>query len=525
MPANPENDMEARLRAYSEARRQTAGAPLEMHPATRRMLQAEVARALASAAPVEKPARGVWMKLWLRLAWAGGLAAAACVALVLTFSGDRGAEMRLADAQMPALTATPATAEFEAINLPPPPAPTADQAFALAFDADPVKKAETLERLGERKNQIAKANEGMIQREAPSGPAGKTSPPAQPALAGASPLDSQATPSVELEARRKSLEAGQALAKQELAEASKARFMAEVESKKLAVRTAELKDKSAASQADAFGGGGPADALGRGASAGLAVNQTVPPALSPAAPAAAASAPGAVPPAAKPLAVWLEAARESQSGLAAYASQTAGARFVQRVPAQNYRQNFNSPPAPAVLNSFQFEQLAGAVRIVDADGSVYVGTVTTGGEADDYSARPKQDQSGARSEPESRTAGSSRQFQAAPAIIAEERSRKPAAEDEARARAGQAAASQQQVFFRVSGTNRSLNQTVVFTGNALVQGAPPAAQALNQTATGREPAQEKAAQAVPLAPILRIEGRASIGGRSQVPVEAVPQRP
>jgi hypothetical protein len=44
MPAEPERDIEKTLKAYAERRRQQAGAPLELHLATRRMLQAEAAR-------------------------------------------------------------------------------------------------------------------------------------------------------------------------------------------------------------------------------------------------------------------------------------------------------------------------------------------------------------------------------------------------------------------------------------------------------------------------------------------------
>ena len=40
----PERDIEKTLRAYAKKRREEAGAPAEMHPATRRLLQGEVAR-------------------------------------------------------------------------------------------------------------------------------------------------------------------------------------------------------------------------------------------------------------------------------------------------------------------------------------------------------------------------------------------------------------------------------------------------------------------------------------------------
>src|SRR5688572_27143072 len=44
MAAEPEKKIEGLLKSYSRKRREDAGAPLEMHPATRRMLQGEVAR-------------------------------------------------------------------------------------------------------------------------------------------------------------------------------------------------------------------------------------------------------------------------------------------------------------------------------------------------------------------------------------------------------------------------------------------------------------------------------------------------
>src|SRR5688500_8886622 len=44
MAAEPEKKIEELLHAYSRKRREDAGAPLEMHPATRRMLQGEVSR-------------------------------------------------------------------------------------------------------------------------------------------------------------------------------------------------------------------------------------------------------------------------------------------------------------------------------------------------------------------------------------------------------------------------------------------------------------------------------------------------
>ena len=45
MSAEPPHNLESDLRAYKQRRTEQLGAPLELHPATRRMLQGEVARA------------------------------------------------------------------------------------------------------------------------------------------------------------------------------------------------------------------------------------------------------------------------------------------------------------------------------------------------------------------------------------------------------------------------------------------------------------------------------------------------
>lgn len=44
MPPEPDNKMDDLLKAYAKKRRDEAGAPMAMHPATRRLLQSEVAK-------------------------------------------------------------------------------------------------------------------------------------------------------------------------------------------------------------------------------------------------------------------------------------------------------------------------------------------------------------------------------------------------------------------------------------------------------------------------------------------------
>src|SRR5215831_5546206 len=93
---DPERPIEKLLRQAAQARRAEAGPPQELHPANRRMLQSEVARKYASAAP---PAKRSFFELFMpRLAWAAavivGLGLAA--ALMLPRESPRQSEMLLA---------------------------------------------------------------------------------------------------------------------------------------------------------------------------------------------------------------------------------------------------------------------------------------------------------------------------------------------------------------------------------------------------------------------------------------------
>jgi hypothetical protein len=67
----PDRPIEKLLQASAEERRRQAGGPFELHPATRRLLQGEVARQYVTAATVATPRRS-WFELWPRLAWSLG---------------------------------------------------------------------------------------------------------------------------------------------------------------------------------------------------------------------------------------------------------------------------------------------------------------------------------------------------------------------------------------------------------------------------------------------------------------------
>jgi hypothetical protein len=134
-------------------------------------------------------------------------------------------------------------------------------------------------------------------------------------------------------------------------------------------------------------------------------------------------------------------------------------RFQQADYAKVYRRNLNSPPLPEVLREFQLEQTSGRIRIVDADGSVYLGQVMDLSELPTLSRdaglmpsdgfRPDLRPTGAALAP-ARAAPAGSAAARAPATAGTEF---PLTAETAR-----------EVVFSATGTNRSLNQRVVFQG-------------------------------------------------------------
>src|ERR1041384_5435214 len=70
MPLEPDNNIDELLQAYAKKRREQMRAPLEVHPATRNLLQAEVARTF----PRKSSAAESWLEslkmFWPRVAFA-----------------------------------------------------------------------------------------------------------------------------------------------------------------------------------------------------------------------------------------------------------------------------------------------------------------------------------------------------------------------------------------------------------------------------------------------------------------------
>lgn len=208
--------------------------------------------------------------------------------------------------------------------------------------------------------------------------------------------------------------------------------------------------------------------------------------------------------------------------------------FSQQSSRARYRRNYNSPPPPEILSSFQMQREGARIRFVDADGSVYEGIAEEGQRAAVESLR--------RSASGVASAGSNAFVGAGPAAL---RLAEP------------------QVFsFRATGTNRSLNQKVVFDGTLVAddqaaarliksemaaagQGAwaarssalsSPTNQKLLQnvlsgpSAPAQSPPSAGGPQFIPptqaaVAPRFRLNGRASVGGTTELPVQAEQVRP
>ena len=69
MSIEPERPIEKLLRACGQKRRDEAGAPFALHPATRRLLQDEVSRRYAPAKSRPDLFSRVFQQYWPRLAW------------------------------------------------------------------------------------------------------------------------------------------------------------------------------------------------------------------------------------------------------------------------------------------------------------------------------------------------------------------------------------------------------------------------------------------------------------------------
>ncbi len=171
---------------------------------------------------------------------------------------------------------------------------------------------------------------------------------------------------------------------------------------------------------------------------------------------------------------------------------------------RRYRVNFNSPPMPNVLRSFEIAQDGQQIRVVDADGSVYDGAIQSNTSAEMVRAQVARISSATDLK----------------------KALKPA-ESASMMRAGEPGPAQN-AFFRVAGTNRTLNQLVVFEGNFLATAnptnevLPEAKVSLDKRVVAPRQSLSLQSQQVPNS---SIQGQATIGEGNRIQINAVPVEP
>jgi len=497
MANEPERPIEKLLRAAAKKRRDEAGVPLALHPANRRVLQGEVARRFARTAGEPRSLSRVLGQLWPRFAWGAAICAVLAVAgyLLLPTPGTDRSEALLARNKsvpltMPAKEPLPSPPVNEAPALAPSaPAPAANPRAAAFVEPPPPALAKPARQLG-------------VDRYAPS-------------------KDSMAAPADR-----------------------------EVKEKPATAAAPQLADRQKASEIEVAASGGaiqPAPAGSAGTAFerqyGLA-GKPVPPASMPAAPASpapvAATTAAASVVAADELAKAGDAKAE-QSGVAYKSLATAALanrpqpsqvaadgrlqpaaqprdesrsigfaqRFAQVAPALETKGSraHKATSAQPVLASFQVEQAGPELRIVDGDGSVYSGYVQLA----DVARRERSANAAAPAV--------SRAPQALGGVVAA----KPAANLDA------VQPAPQNYFFRVAGTNRSLNKQVVFTGNLMAATNVAWFQPVtNQLRLRSSVADMPGGSAQPgLLPLLnsRISGKVVVGNGKAIEINALPTSP
>jgi hypothetical protein len=168
---------------------------------------------------------------------------------------------------------------------------------------------------------------------------------------------------------------------------------------------------------------------------------------------------------------------------------------------QNMFKNTVAPGKTAVvLANFEVQQNGNAIRVVDADGSVYDGAL----------------------QPESVIAQNEPAAAAAPPVLAP-----GLAELQKNIARRYEPESAQNYFFRVTGTNQTLKQNVVFTGNLLANGAPnKLPQPFQSGGGGFGGGQLRAALTNQLPwSNSRIAGTAVVAATNDVEIDAVPLAP
>ena len=470
MSSEPQRDIEKDLLAYKLRRGEQLGAPLELHPATRKMLQGEAARAASRPLLTSEEAAKNFVRSFVmshqqpsffaryrqRIIWGGAMCA--CLTLVLAVLRN---DPRLAST--PSQVSDPQTAKPQA-TVAATKQQTEEESLARTKQSAPA---------ADKVQELAKTSTAPVASPPPANPRGAAAASAPPLVRD---LD------------RKLVEKKEGSQTTQIAKALKAVQVADALS-----ATADKKSGEVMKLKRSAG-----DELLR---ANLAA-------------AAGASGGAGIPPASAPSTA--SAAQLFGANSAPEASQVRQ-QFLQLDNQARYRKNFNSPPMPQVMQDFAFERTGDRVRIVDADGSTYEGTVM-------------------------------------PAPVEEVRANAVSKLDAAKERKDslaqptQSADPQSSYRFYANGVNRKLNQSVEFRGEwqaAVPAQSSPTTPGLQPVALGvrlERKVAEKAEQTVlsnslsgSAAKVLnyqqsqnaaapgRISGRAVVGGKNEFDINAVPK--
>ncbi len=460
----PERKIEKLLRAYAKRRRDQAGAPLDLPPATRRLLQGEVARRAPRALDGGFFARLVAL---LRPRWAFALGGAAVVLLAVallwpslqkpesepSLASVRSEDLRKVD-EFKAQPATPPPATAPApqtASLQPKPRELPAGATAVDKIGEPGDRARTADT--DVKLKVATAEQAQFDEQTKT-----AAPPAARRAGGISGSTSALT-----------IARADGSAKPEAALTDGTKPAAAAETLTVAGAEPGRKNLQFAGGAATSPASAPTPALAGGGGFG-----------------------GAPPTGAAGARYWT-VVRDEASATNALLSR--GQRFVQEI-AKSAATPSNVTP---VLATFSVEQNGRALRVVDSDGSTYDGFVQLGVLPVQPAAAPQ------------------RAFSQAAIPVAKDSSDKEAGVGAAR-----------NYFFRVTGTNRSLKQNIVFSGNLLAMTNALPFSSMSNVVVGLDAAQlpgpSSGLERLPLQNS-RINGTILIDNTRQIQIEAAPAAP
>ncbi len=496
MANEPERPIEKLLRAAAKKRRDEAGAPFELHPANRRLLQGEVARMFANAGRQTRTLAELLGRLWPRFAWGVAIFAVLAVAayVLLPFPGKGKPEALLARNE-PTPQAAPA-------KRPPSPAPAMEPAAPapIVLEAKANPTADTF------------AN---APQPAPASAARQLGVERHPLAADSLSPQTESEAREQLIAPAASPTANRDNAAEGMITASggtAAQPPAEIANGAFDRRFGLAGNPSAPANMPAVAAAPPPVAMTAPPASAVTADEARKLADEKAAgtvlayqSAAAMPSGGAVNSATAPTYLF-----KSISGGRHEAKDVAVAQwFSQVAPGGKTKAALtdNSTAIHRVLASFQVEQAGPELRIVDGDGSVYCGYVRLAGTA--------RRQRSAEAEASAVTAASG--------VTRAALEEKPAASLEADQ------LPPPNYFFRVAGTNRSLHEKVVFTGNLIAAtNSPSFPQGTNFLRLGSDLSGSQIGAAQPKLLLLlnsRISGKLIIGNSKPVEINALPTSP